>query len=1147
MKSPRRVVVHAPEPARAAVVDAVWRAGFAPWDMSLKTDAPADALVIRVGSDPGPADLRLPDEPLADLGPAAYAELHLLAMPPEASFDGADLDDEPVADKVAYELPYTTSTPPTPHLVHPYFKPNTFTGRAADLAELDAWLAHGQPARVVVAPGGIGKSALTWAWLERHLAGAPQWAGCLWFSFYEHGANFDDLIRRLAAYTAEVTPVDAFHGDQGALERQVLAAVRARPFLIVVDGLERALVAYHRLDATSLPEAIAAGAVDPRSFKDPRDGEFLRALAQAGPSRLLATSRILPTDLRDGEGLAPGFELRMLDGLDPAELPALLRALDLDPDAAWVGPASRAMATLDHHALLWRLLAGCMQDDPGLLEGILGDDAEPAELRRNILEAAFDVLPIRAEDLLWRLARLHFAAEIDDVLGFVSPPLGLRRPPPPPRARLREVEDKLASETDRDTRRELRDRRDRLRAHCHAWDIYRALADSYARQPGTRAHFAAIHADLCLLEARGFVAWDRSSNRYDLHPVVRAHALERLDDHDESVPSFAAVRRQFARKPPEGDHVGCVADLRRSIELYRAHVGLGELDRASDVYEQRLDSWLKQRLSAYSVMVELLTPLFPNGLREPPDLHAYTDQSRRISDLSHALAQVGREPEAAAMREMAVRLNLERRRPVGLMNSLGDRSESLAAANRTHAATHTWAVVHRLRLAHGSEQHGPLQRRVVLATDLGRWDEAETDMATLGEEHDTIVLDLCRAAIAFGRGEDPVPFLQEASVYLTLGWSAYVAARWNLLHGRCKAAHGEFAEALPHVCEAVQLTRRMGSDSARAHAWQAVCLAHLDRPAEARQALADARVAATRHDNRRVAGILAAAHLALGERDLAAPLALAGYREAWADGPQYSWFDDLRVCTGVLAELGLPPPDLPTFDPASAPPLPFADEIEAFIAELAAKHTAAGTPLVQMDPMLCEPAAKPGQGRPPPPGPPAFAVNSRVKIVTDAPWQADMNGLAGVVFWREPMQDHTAVAETQRWKYIVYLPARHAYRTVVERHLTALEGSVEPSFFFAERAEISYDVVVDDDSTIVEGCVRLPGETWRTFHASKEDELAEARFWTFDWENGIGGMALELPAGVTMNKAALEQAFASFLGVEQIVEAPGPDSMMMRP
>ncbi|MDC0667057.1 hypothetical protein [Nannocystis radixulma] len=572
MSSARRVIVHAPEPARAAVVDAAWRAGFVPWNMSSETDAPVDPLVVRVGGDPGPADLRLPDGAPADLGPAAYVELRLLAMPPEASFDAVDQDDTP--RDAGYELPSTAPDPPAPHLMHPYFQSNAFTGRAADLAELDAWLAHGQPGRLITARGGTGKSAMVWAWLERRLAGEPPWAGCMWFSFY--GGTFDDLVRHLAAYAAGASSLGSFFRDpRDELEREVLAAVRARPFLIVLDGLERALVQYHRLDASDDP-------VDRHAFKDPRDGEFLRALCQASPTRLLATSRIVPTDLRDGDGLAPGLELRTLDGLDPAELPALLRALDLDPAAAWVEPATRAMATLDHDALLWRLLAGCMQDDPELLDDIV--DAEPGGLRRSILDTALDLLPVRARRLLSRLAQLHFAAKLDDLLALSDPPLGLRRPPPPPRARLRRVEGELADETDPAARRKLQNRRNYLRARCDEWDVYRAFADTYARLPGTRAHFAGVHADLCLIETRGFVTWDRSSNRYDLHPVIRAHALARLG-HDGTTFGAAAIRDHFLRVPRESNHqIGRLDELRRSLELYRAYVGVGDLDRASSVY-----------------------------------------------------------------------------------------------------------------------------------------------------------------------------------------------------------------------------------------------------------------------------------------------------------------------------------------------------------------------------------------------------------------------------------------------------------------------------------------------------------------------------------------------------------------------------------
>jgi hypothetical protein len=56
-------------------------------------------------------------------------------------------------------------------LAHPYDDLPDFTGRAAELADLDAWLAAEAPAVLVVrALGGFGKSALTWHWLHHNVS-----------------------------------------------------------------------------------------------------------------------------------------------------------------------------------------------------------------------------------------------------------------------------------------------------------------------------------------------------------------------------------------------------------------------------------------------------------------------------------------------------------------------------------------------------------------------------------------------------------------------------------------------------------------------------------------------------------------------------------------------------------------------------------------------------------------------------------------------------------------------------------------------------------------------------------------------------------------------------------------------------------------
>ncbi|MDC0723039.1 hypothetical protein [Nannocystis bainbridge] len=963
---PRRVVVFAPEPAHTAVFDAAWRAGHVPCDISEETEDAETALVVRIGNDPGPADLRLPEG--ANIGPAAYAELRLLGLPAESSEDAdvddvgdvdedagdedddddgnddvedddedEDEDDAAKGDATTTALDAHLPAPPplpAPYLVHPYFQSRVFTGRTADLAELDLWLAHGQPARVLVALGGVGKSALAWAWLQRRLVDAP-WAGCLWWSFYEGGADFDALIRHLAIYATGMAPLDALRADRPALEQRILAALQARPFLLVLDGLERALVAYHRLDAARLPDDVADAALDLHACTDPRDGRFLRALVQASPSRLLATSRIFPSDLRDGEALVPGVELSAAQGLDPADIPGLLRAHGLDPEAWWVDSTTQTMAKLGHSSLLWRLLAGCMHDyaRPTTISGRAHE--APAVLRAHILDTAFELLPARAARLLSRIAALRAPVGIDTVLALADPPpLGLRRPPPQPLAPLRQLERALADETSPGTLTYLQDRHDELRARRDAWDVYHALAGTYARLPGVLAHYAGVHADLCLLEARGFLHWDRGSNRHDLHPVIRAHAFERLAGPDRTA-AFEAIRDHFEQLPPEPKaSVRSLADLQRTIEIYSALIGAGDFYAAFELYYDRLSAPLDERLSAFATIVELLTPLFTRGLREPPALSDPWGQSVAITLLSNALALVGRDRDAEALRELSIRINLRRRNPDAVVVSLVNWALSIEAEDHTHAALRTFDLAHRLAVAAGGKQALPLRHRARLAIELGRWHDAEADLAAIDDgeldTNDRLTLTRNRIELAIYRGDDPAPWLAAAWRELERTPRVFDTAQLHALLARIAMAAGAYADAEPHLNEALRLARRMGATHAGYRARLATCLAHLGRPAEARRFLADAHDAADRP--------LAEAHLALGEPDLARPLALEAYREAWADGPPFAWFDELRLCTRLLAALGLPPPELPPFDPSRSPQIACEAEIEAFIADLAAKR-----------------------------------------------------------------------------------------------------------------------------------------------------------------------------------------------------------------
>ncbi|MFN2202733.1 MAG: restriction endonuclease, partial [Caldilineaceae bacterium] len=62
--------------------------------------------------------------------------------------------------------------PPAPHYAHTYGLQENFTGRVAERQMLTQWwTGGGRPVLAVVALGGMGKSALTWAWLQRDVLG----------------------------------------------------------------------------------------------------------------------------------------------------------------------------------------------------------------------------------------------------------------------------------------------------------------------------------------------------------------------------------------------------------------------------------------------------------------------------------------------------------------------------------------------------------------------------------------------------------------------------------------------------------------------------------------------------------------------------------------------------------------------------------------------------------------------------------------------------------------------------------------------------------------------------------------------------------------------------------------------------------------
>ncbi|HYX40049.1 MAG TPA: hypothetical protein VE821_00050, partial [Pyrinomonadaceae bacterium] len=249
--------------------------------------------------------------------------------------------------------------PPEAFIAHPYtlLQTHRLVGRQPELNLLTDWVAKPDAdiyrARIlnIVAVGGLGKSALTWKWFNDI---APQemkpLAGRLWWSFYESDATFENFVTRALAYVSRRPLNETQQIPAPERETQLLAALDREPFLFVLDGLERMLIAYARMDAAHLSDddydkqtanvvanayGLPASAAQSftgehrlRKTADPRAGSFLRRLANVRAARILVSTRLYPADLQmvTGESLGSSGAV-FLPGLSDDDALELWRAI----------------------------------------------------------------------------------------------------------------------------------------------------------------------------------------------------------------------------------------------------------------------------------------------------------------------------------------------------------------------------------------------------------------------------------------------------------------------------------------------------------------------------------------------------------------------------------------------------------------------------------------------------------------------------------------------------------------------------------------------------------------------------------------------------------------------------------------------------
>jgi len=95
------------------------------------------------------------------------------------------------------------------------------------------------------------------------------------------------------------------------------------------------------------------------------------------------------------------------------------------------------------------------------------------------------------------------------------------------------------------------------------------------------------------------------------------------------------------------------------------------------------------------------------------------------------------------------------------------------------------------------------------------------------------------------------------------------------------------------------------------------------------------------------------------------------------------------------------------------------------------------------------------------------------------------------------------------------------------------------------RGEISYDLVMEDDMSFVEGAFRLPESAWQVFIFMKR-ELDQPQARACRWDSGVTGVVVRYPRKAALKKSSVEAVLSSFLGIAEWDQVRGPDSMTLR-
>ena len=556
-------------------------------------------------------------------------------------------------------------------LKHPYPMPKNFTGRIAERATLTHWLKEDSENSLFIlrALGGFGKSALSWQWLT-HDVDIKEYPKVLWWSFYEGDASFEHFIEETLKYLKLEVP----QGQRPQVD-ELLKAMQGQKILLVMDGFERALRAYSSMNAAYQGDEEAKK--NERACVNLNAEIFLKNVCSlpAMKGKVLMTTRITPHAVEPRGQILQGCREVELKAIHKDDAVKFFHAQGIHGTHAEIESACEPYG---YHPLSLRILAGLIIDDrekPGdiAVANKINITDDIVANKNHVLKVAYDTLKTEQQNLLSIIACFRAPMTYDALKSISSKPSGKGKK---------------------------------------------------AKTISTKE----LDDDLKVLEKRGLLHWDRKTNKYDHHPIVRRYAYERLTTSDRS----AAHKRLiiYFEVIPTPPRIEKLEDLAPVIELYHHIVRAGQLDDAALLLNDRLSEPIYFQFCAYQLYIELATVLFTEGIDNLPPLKSQNFQEAILGDIANSYLLSGQPHISLRL----ITLHNEFCQKIGDSENLAVGLSTMAANQEMIGALHAAAsnLSSRVKLCQDIQNEG---REVVghqqlgdLLSYRGAWQEAKQEL-----------------------------------------------------------------------------------------------------------------------------------------------------------------------------------------------------------------------------------------------------------------------------------------------------------------------------------------------------------------------------------------------------------------------------------